>query len=221
MKRISLFAFLLISISSFARNQGYEIRVIFKPFKNQYIYLGHYEGKQLPIIDSVLLNDKSEGVFKGEKTLPGGVYLVGYPNKQGFFEFLVGKEQHFSIKADTADLRNIKFANSADNDLFIAYQQFMAINGKKIDSAQKLLPLTKSKKDSTSLTDLIVKTNSDIREYRLGIINKYPDATLSFLLNMLQEPIVPPASQHPGGKYDSTYAWQFYKSHLLGWDQFL
>jgi thiol-disulfide isomerase/thioredoxin len=216
MKRILLFSSLLISIVSVAQQPGYEIKVTFRPFKKEYIYLGHYEGKQLPIIDSALVNDRSEAVFKGAKPLGGGVYLIGYPNKQGFFEFLIGKEQHFSIKADTSDLRNITFTNSADNDLFMSYQHFMAINGKRIDSAQRLLPSAKDKKDSAALTDLIVKTNKEIKEYRLGIIKKYPDATLSFLLTMLEEPQVPPASQQPGGKYDSTYAWQFYKSHY--WD---
>jgi hypothetical protein len=48
------------------------------------------------------------------------------------------------------------------------------------------------------------------------VIRKNPDAVLSFLLNLLKEPEVPPASQHPGGKYDSTYAYQYYKSHF--WD---
>ena len=98
MKRILLLSALAISISSFAQKSGYEIRVIFKPFKNQYVYLGHYEGKQLPVIDSALVNDNSETVFRGSKALPGGVYLIGYPNKQGFFEFLVGKDQYFSIR---------------------------------------------------------------------------------------------------------------------------
>src|SRR5215831_2083598 len=106
MKRVLLLLTLSISICSFAQKPGYEIRVSFKPFKKQYIYLGHYEGKQLPVIDSALVNDNSEGVFRGEKALPGGVYLVGYPNRQGFFEFLIGTDQHFSIKADTSDLRN-------------------------------------------------------------------------------------------------------------------
>ncbi|HEY1870332.1 MAG TPA: DUF4369 domain-containing protein, partial [Chitinophagaceae bacterium] len=215
MKRIAFFAFLIISFSSFAQ-QGYEIRVVFKPFKNQYIYLGHYEGKQLPIIDSALINDKSEAVFKGAKELGGGVYLVGYPNKQGFFEFLMGKQQHFSIHADTLDLRNISFTNSPDNDLFMGYQKFMAANGKKIDSAQRLLSFAKNKKDSAELTDLIVKTNSNIRSYRADIMKKYPDATLTFLLTLLKEPETLAASQQPGGKYDSTYAWQYYKSHY--WD---
>ena len=67
MKRVVLFSALFISMCSFAQKPGYEIRVVFKPFKNQYIYLGHYEGKQLPVIDSALVNDNSETVFRGQK----------------------------------------------------------------------------------------------------------------------------------------------------------
>jgi len=213
MKRVVLLSALVISICSFAQKPGYEIRVIFKPFKNQYIYLGHYEGKQLPVIDSALVNDNSETVFRGSKALPGGVYLIGYPNKQGFFEFLLGKEQFFSIKADTLNLQHISFTNSADNDLFMGYQQYMAANGKSIDSAQRALAAAKTKQDSAALTDLILKTNKQIREHRSEIMKQHPDATLTFLLKMLREPEIPPASQQPGGKYDSTYAWQYYKSH--------
>ena len=86
---------LFLSFSLFAQN-AYEIKVTLKPFKNQYIYLGHYYGKQLPIIDSVLLNDKSEGIFKGTKKLGGGIYLVGYPDRAHNFELLVDKNQKFS-----------------------------------------------------------------------------------------------------------------------------
>src|SRR6187551_1704815 len=99
---------LFLSFSLLAQN-AYEIKVTLKPFKNQYIYLGHYYGKQLPIIDSVLLNDKSEGVFKGPKKLGGGIYLVGYPDKSGKFEFLVDKNQKFSVIADTVDIRKLSF----------------------------------------------------------------------------------------------------------------
>lgn len=222
MKQIAVFSVLFISSFCFAQSApsadkpGYEIKVTFKPFKNEYIYLGHYEGKQLPIIDSVLVNDKSEAVFKGSSQLGAGVYFIGYPNKKGFFEFLLGREQHFSIKADTADLQNISYRNSPDNELFTSYQHFMTTNGKKIDSAQKRLSTAKNKKDSTALKETIDKTNTAIRDYRANVMKKNPDAVLSFLLNLLKEPEVPPASQHPGGKYDSAYAYQYYKSHF--WD---
>jgi len=39
---------------------------------------------------------------------------------------------------------------------------------------------------------------------------------ISAVFEALKEPVVPDASKHPGGRYDSTYAWYFYKSHY--WD---
>src|SRR5258706_14027550 len=115
MKRFLLSLKLLSGIAVFAQT-GYEIKVTFKPYKKQYIYLGHYFGKTYPIIDSVMLNDKSEGVFKGEEKLPGGIYLVGYPNKTGFFEILIDKQQKFSVIADTATIsKGITLINSPAN----------------------------------------------------------------------------------------------------------
>src|SRR5687767_1955941 len=136
MKKTLFFPFFFIAAVAFAQN-GYEIKVTLKPFKNEYIYLGHYSGKQYPVIDSVKLDDKSEGTFKGKAKLGGGIYIVVFPAKNRFFEMLVDKQQHFSVVADTASLTNKKFINSPDNDLFDAYQQFMNVKGRTIDSSQK------------------------------------------------------------------------------------
>src|SRR5690348_7691586 len=124
---------LCLSFFSFAQNI-YEIKVTLKPFKNQYIYLGHYYGKQLPIIDSVLLNDKSEGIFRGNKKLGGGIYLVGYPDRAHNFEFLIDKNQKFSIAADTSNIRKLVFTNSPENVAFLAYQDFMITNGRALEA---------------------------------------------------------------------------------------
>jgi hypothetical protein len=87
MKHLATALGLLLSTALLAQN-GYEIKVTLKPFKNQYIYLGHYSGKQLPIIDSVKLDAASTGVFRGAKKLGGGIYLVGYPDRSNKFEML-------------------------------------------------------------------------------------------------------------------------------------
>src|SRR5215212_10110808 len=122
---------LALGLSLFLSAQNaYEIKVTLKPFKKQFIYLGHYYGKQLPIIDSVLLNDKSEGVFKGTKKLGGGIYLVGYPDRAHNFEFLIDKNQKFSVIADTTNIRKLLFVNSPENIEFLSYQDFMVRNGR-------------------------------------------------------------------------------------------
>ena len=121
-RKLLLFAILFSGLAATAQS-GYEIQVTLKPFKDQYVYLGHYYGKTYPIVDSVKLDAQSKGVFKGTKKLPGGIYLIGYPNKTGFFEILIDKEQRFSLVADTATIANtIQFTNSTDNVDFLKYQ---------------------------------------------------------------------------------------------------
>lgn len=214
MKKSFLFAFLFITLA--ASSQGYEIKFTFKPFKNQFVYLGHYEGKQLPIIDSVKVDANSNGVFKGTKKLGQGVYLLGYPNKMGFFEFLVGDDQQFAIKADTMDLRNVNFVGSPENDVFVAYQKYMGVKGKTIDSLQQILKATSNTKDSAAIQAKIKALNKEVNTYRSEAYAKNPNNIIGTIMKLLQEPEVPPASKQPGGKYDSLYAFQYVKQHY--WD---
>ncbi|MEJ7911894.1 MAG: hypothetical protein WKF70_01980, partial [Chitinophagaceae bacterium] len=164
MKIKALSVLLLLALCSGAQ-EGYEIKVTLKPFTRQYIYLGHYFGKQLPIIDSVLLNEKSEGVFKGNKKLGAGIYMIGYPDRTHNFEILIGKAQSFSVLADTLTISSkIAFSNSVENNDFIAYQAFMVLNGKGIDSLQKQLARRSS--DSVELKKAIELKSSAIKKYR-------------------------------------------------------
>lgn len=216
MKKLLLIPVLLLAAIAFAQD-GYDIKVTLRPFKNEYIYLGHYSGKQYPIVDSVKLNDKSEGVFKGSKKWGGGIYLIVYPAKNNFFEVLLDKQQHFSVVADTATLKKEKsFINSPDNIFFNNYQAFMGEQGKAIDSARKKLAAATTGKDSTHWNDQLKKTDSTITAYRKNIITQHPDNILSVLLHLMEEPEVPPVSKHPGGKYDSTFAYRYFKDHY--WD---
>ena len=216
MKRFLFFALLGLSLAAPAQN-NYEIKVTFKPFKNQYIYLGHYFGKTYPIIDSAKLDANSQAVFKGNKKLPGGIYLVGYPNKAGFFEILMDKQQQFTIKADTATLsKGAQFENSPDNDLFINYQQFMAAKGKRISELQAQLKTAGNKADSTRITDELAKEDKAVTANREEIIKKNPSSLLSTLLITMREPELTGALKNPANKEDSLTAYNYYKGHY--WD---
>jgi thiol-disulfide isomerase/thioredoxin len=215
MKKIISIPILLLAATAFAQS-GYEIKVTLKPFKNEYIYLGHYSGKQYPVVDSAKLNDKSEAVFKGAKELGGGIYLVVYPGKDKFFEVLIDKQQHFSVIADTGNLAAKKFINSADNDLFTDYQQFMNVKGKTMDAETKALKAAATAKDSAAISEKLKKTTDEVSAYRQQFIAKNPDNILSVLMHLMEEPKIPPAEKHPGGKYDSTFAYRFFKDHY--WD---
>lgn len=212
MKHILLCLHILLSATLFAQN-GYEIKVTLKPFKNQYIYLGHYFGKTYPITDSVKLNDKSEGVFKGAKKLNGGIYLIGYPGRNGFFEILVDKQQRFSIVADTATLsKGAAFIGSPDNTLFTSYQQRMTASGKQIKATQEKFK-NATKADSVSIRAELEKMDKDVTAYREDIVKKNPASLLSTLLVAMREPVLTGRLRNPQNKADSVDALNFYKGN--------
>lgn len=190
---------------------GYEIKVTLKPFKNQYIYLGHYYGKQLPIIDSVKVDAQSTGVFKGAKKLGGGVYLIGYPDRSRHFEILVDKVQKFSITADTANIEKPGFTGSPENTAFADYQAYMNQNGRALDALVKARQA--APKDSATLTPKIAALQSDIKTFRSNIITKEPSSLLALLLRMMRNPEIP---KTPAAQKDSLFAYNYFKAHY--WD---
>ena len=218
MKRIfSLLLLVGVTGFLFAQSNEFELKVTFKPFKKQFIYLGYHYGKQKPVIDSVLLDDNSTGVFKRAKKMEKGVYLVGFPNRSGYFEILIDKEQKFSVTADTANLiSSLKFVGSPDNTLFLQYQNYASVKGREIENGKRQLAASTTKADSTKWMDIIIKADKDIQQFRQDLIAKNPDATISALLKAMKNPEVPPVSQHPGGKYDSSFAYRYFKDHY--WD---
>ena len=216
MKKLLFSLLLLVSVSVLAQN-GYEIRVTLKPFKKEYIYLGHYFGKSYPIVDSALLDENSQAIFKGNTSLNGGIYLLGFPNKSGFFEILVDKDQRFSVIADTATLaKGVKFENSKDNDLFNEYQQQMNNRGRQVSLLQQQLKDAKTKADSTQIIASLTKADKDITDFREALIKNNAGSLLSDLLVAMREPVLTGALKDPRTKEDSAASYLYFKSHY--WD---
>ena len=212
MKNCLTICFCLLGFYGLAQT-GYEIKVTFKPYKDQYIYLGHYFGKTYPIIDSVKLDNNSTGTFKGSKPLQGGIYLVGYPNRSGFFEILLDKQQIFSVVADSATApAGIQFIGSTDNDLFNAYQRSVGEKGAQINMVRESLK-SATTTDSVRISQELVRLDQELRVYREKMITEHPNTILSALLLAMKEPILPANLQKPATREDSVAAFRYYKEH--------
>ncbi|RYZ24118.1 MAG: DUF5106 domain-containing protein [Chitinophagaceae bacterium] len=191
---------------------GYEISVTLKPFKNQYIYLGHYYGKQLPIIDSVKLDGSSTGVFRGKQPLGGGIYLVGYPDRAHNFEILVDKQQKFSIIADTATIpEKLQFSGSPDNTQFHEYQQAMSAAGREADAIMR--QRTANPQDSVQLTRQLEAINDRVMAYRGKIMSEAPNSLLATLLKVMKDPESP--IKKPLTREDSLHNYRYFKAHYF------
>ncbi|MBS1935077.1 MAG: DUF5106 domain-containing protein, partial [Bacteroidetes bacterium] len=215
-KIISVLLVSFVSMCAFSQT-GYNIKLTLKPFQKSLVYLAYYYGKVKAVADSVVLDEKSTGVFKGKEKLPGGIYFIVSPRKEILFELLIDQQQNFSITADTTDLVNrVTFTGSPDNAVFQDYTHFAAKDGKQIADLQTSLASAKSKQDSTRIIDKMKALNKNIQDYRDDIEKKYPTSLLATLFRAMKDPVIPPADKQPGGKYDSQYAFHYYKSHY--WD---
>jgi hypothetical protein len=131
---------------------AYRIDVTLKPFRSGYLYLAHHYGKKQILVDSAAIDSNSKAVFTGKTKLPGGIYMIAFPKKDGWFEIVIDKEQNFSIVGDSSDLLNkLVFTGSADNQLFKDYQKFTVKTGSEINRLQKSLATAKTKQDSAEI----------------------------------------------------------------------
>ncbi len=216
LKTYFLFLSTFLFASAFSQH-GYHINITLKPYKNSQIYLAYYYGKLKAVADSITLDDKSTGVFAGKEKLPGGIYFIVSPKKEIVFELLIDSQQNFSIAADTTDvMNNITFTGSPENKLFQSYTAFASKDGKIINDLQKEFSTAKTKTDSTQIIDKIKKLNQEMQDYRDDFQKKYPTSLLATVFAAMKDPVVPPAEKQPGGKYDTNFAYHYYKSHY--WD---
>jgi len=196
--------------------KGRNIPITITPYKNCWIYLGSYFGKNKVLADSTWLNENSQGVFKSDEKLTGGIYFVVSPTKKLIeFEFLMDDEQHFSISADTSKRDNAIIKGSFDNDLFSAYSKVTAIKGKQMQDIKTHLAIATNKEDSLSLKNEYIALEKELDDYRANIIKKYPNSLLTLLFNVMNRPQAP---EIPiiDGKPDSAYPFRFIKEHY--WD---
>jgi hypothetical protein len=217
MRKILLSVGFLLCLLKAYPQSGYSIRLHLKPYTGGKVYLGYYYGKIRALADSAQLDANGDCVFSGKDRLPGGVYFVVSPARAVLFELLLDSLQRFSIAADTAHLpESVVFTGSADNSVFQGYTRYTAAKGKEITEAQKELAATRSKSDSARIREKMKKANTEIQDYRQNLAAKYPGSLLATLFRLLKEPVVPPAAKQPGGKYDSLFAYRYFKEHY--WD---
>lgn len=219
MKRSFLLAASVVIMMSalHAQQSGYNIPITLKPYKNTYVYLGYYYGRLKALADSTMLDENGKGVFSGKEPLQGGIYFIVSPYKEILFELLIDKQQQFSIAADSATLpNNVVFTSSQENTLFHLYTRFTNQIGSEINKINTDLKTAQNPKDSAKLKARLKQLTDRMQLYRDSIIAKNPNSFLTALFQAMKEPVVPPAAKHPGGKYDSLYAYRYFKSHY--WD---
>ena len=207
------------------KDGGYSIKGKIKGWKDTVCFFGNHYGDKKYVKDTSRIDKNGNFVFKGKEKLPGGIYLIVFPNKV-YSEILIDKEQDFSVETDTADLvKNMKIKGSEDNNLFYKYLNFISVKGKEAEPMRKRIAKLRedtaaastTKKDSIKLIqDKLLAIDKEVSSYRDDFIKDHPGNLLSVILKAQEDPVVPEAPLLSNGRKDSLFPYLYYKNHY--WD---
>ncbi|HVB03987.1 MAG TPA: DUF5106 domain-containing protein [Chitinophagaceae bacterium] len=207
----------VLLLSAQGHAQGHHIRVKITGWKDTLLYLGNYYGEKTYLADSSRLDAQGVAIFSGEKKYPEGIYFLLMPDKRHFFELLMGKDQDFSVTADTADLAGKTiFSHSPDNSLFSRYNHFLAtVNSRSVQIAGEMHQAANHADSSRALQDR-KDLNESIYQFRKQFIHDHPGSLLARIFRAMLDPTIPTAPKLPDGHPDSSFAFRYMKIHY--WD---
>ncbi|MBN2520442.1 MAG: hypothetical protein JXB17_08060, partial [Bacteroidales bacterium] len=190
MRKVLLLIFIVI-VQFYSYSQGYQIKVKINGIKDEKVILGHHFVDKLYPDDTVVVNAKGEGVFKGNEKLSGGMYFIYLPDTK-FFDILINDNQKFEIIADSsANIDNIKSVNSIENELFFDYQKFMIAKQKEAKELNQQKEKSDSEKEKEEITAKIDKIREDINAKIKQLNIDYPNTFFIKFLNATQDIEIP------------------------------
>ncbi len=216
MKRTFLvWLLLLVTATAFSQN-GYKIRLIVSGSSDTSLLLASYYGNKIRLVDTAFTKIPGDFLFQGHKTLPGGVYMAVSPKKVKLFEFLINKNQHFTLKTDTVNISmHLKAENSPENKVFFDYLKYSDLIYHKVLILRKKLKQTgKGSPEYKKLQEQIASLRKDNIDKRNTLIRLHKGTFVAKLFEAMEE-VHAPKSPHPA---NSTYTFHYLQNHF--WDHF-
>lgn len=190
---------------------GYSISGTIKYLKDTTCLLAYYSGEKRLVQDSAQVDSKGNFSFKGDKNLPGGIYMLSFPTPLGSkaLEFLVG-EQNIEIYTDTTNsIDNVTIKNSKENEIYynnLKFERPLRLRIAEIQDEIKDLD-TESNKYKKLLKEG-QEIEKEIKDHQDEIRKTYPESFLTTLLKSADAVVVPKNN-------DSTKALSYLQEHYF------
>lgn len=186
-KKSIVFAFITILFGACtATAQKHNINIKINGLSDTDIYLAHHYGNKQYLDDTIKLDTKGEGVFKGDSLLPQGIYLVVLPSKN-YFEILIGSDQEFSIESNKDDLlKRMQVKGSKENTAFKAYQDYMITMNEKSQVIQQKMKENYMNADTlVILQDQLKGLDMEVKKEWNKLITENPGTLLESIIKAM------------------------------------
>ena len=210
---ICLFFAFLFNLASFT--QGYDIKIRINGLSDTIAILGHYVSKSMYPDDTAWLDQNGFGVFKDDKKLPGGMYVIYLPSTK-FFQILIDEDQQFSLESDTFDFINtLKARGTEDNTIFYDFQRFMKTLSDEAATVQEKIKTSENEPEKEELKKRLKKLGDERISYINKIIQDNPKLFVSTFLKATLDINVPEPPILPDGKKDSVWQYYYFRNHYF------
>lgn len=203
------------------KSMGTDIRITAPQLKNEDVFLGQYFMGKLYSKDTIRIDRKGNGRLQSQEKLPEGMYVV-YFDSTRFFDLLIGSEQDFSVKIDTADIpQSIEIKGSGETADFFQYTLGLIEKQKRAAEYNQRIKQGNDSNDIAAAKAELDLLNEAFKADKSALESKYPESMTSLFLNGLQIPEFEPANNYdnlPAGKKDSLSImdrYMFYSRHYL------
>ncbi len=218
--------FLIFIVFGFALSkafsQGYRIEATLKGLRDSACVLGHYSYTNTSFVakDTAMLDAAGKVVFQGKAELPGGLYLILFPDKTRWVEVVYsGKETHFSLSADTTDLEGTMVVKgSEENRLFYEFNKRARTLSREIEALDKNHKATQDKAVKDDLERKIVEKQKQFKAVRDQFISDNKETFAARFISASRAPDVSNPPKLKDGSEDRNWVYNYYKTHF--WDGF-
>ena len=173
--------------------QSYNIKFKISGITDSIAVLGYHYGNKKYVTDTVVLS-KNQGVFKGDKALPHGMYFILFPKENNFFDILIDSDQNFSLTTDSTEYfrKNLKFKGSEANTEFKNFDKSIEdVNNQFMELTEKFKKKDLSKKEKKELQAKATQLETQRRKIIINNYNNAKNSTFKSIIGLLLEPKIP------------------------------
>lgn len=189
-KSLLILAITFVSLNTSAQNHAIDIEI--SDLANQDIYLGYYYGNKTYVKDTITLDAKGQGTFKGDSLLEQGLYIIVMPSKS-YFDVIVGEDQVFSLKTNSNDLVTALTVKGSDENVALKnFQEHMTKENKRSFEMRERLKVLPQNSDSIKIyQDQLKKLSDDIKVFWDNTIEHNKNNVLGILVKTMKNPDIP------------------------------
>jgi len=206
-----IFSILLSLVPVFLSGQlknGYEINVTIMDLQDSTVFLAYHLGDKQYIKDTVKLDRSGNGIFRGQQTLPQGIYMIVLPGRK-YFEILISDNQRFSLSCTFSDYFNtLKFTGSKENSAFVEYQKNWVTMQQTAIAISKRIQNNKQNNDSLKILGSVQKLQEEnMKAYLKSVVKANEGNFLGTLVKGLLPIDIPKFTIPIGYKNPDSIRW--------------